>query len=126
MPVHFGQVRGRAADRGLEDRKHIVEERGLLVIVFDQVQERFRPAAGGVHAHVPDLDVGAGAEEGHGAEEFPAADQADPVAVHPALADVVQVVVQQELVGGGDQLEIAEVGEEIRLHGGKAHTGVSF
>ena len=45
----------------------------------------------------------------------------DAIPVDPSPFDILDIIVNDKTITGGDQLEIADVGKQIRLHDPKFH-----
>ena len=73
-----------------------------------------------VYQRVADQCERAGVLDGDGEERRLSVDQ-QPVTVDPTLLDVGDVVVDDEAIYGVNQLEVADVRKQIRLHDGELH-----
>src|SRR5256885_11154419 len=101
-----------------DERKSPLEMRRTPVRLPDLVQQSGFLEVGG-YLPVPDVQ-GIGIFLERDGKHRILSVQEKAVAVDPAFFGVLDVVVDDEQVGGIDQLEISDIGKEIRLHDGQA------
>src|ERR1700740_3466806 len=102
----------------LDERKRALEIGRAPVGFPDLVQQLGFPEVGG---YLPVADVqGIGILLERDGKNRILPVEEKTVAVDPAFLGVLDVVVDDEQVGGLDQLEVPDIGKEIRLHDGQA------
>ena len=117
------QVALGIAEDVLEQRTRLRVERRLAVRPREPGQQRRRLVGVGDLA-LADIQVVRGLGEREG-EHHVLAVLEEPVAVDPALLGVLDVVVDDELVHGREQLEVPDVREQVRLHDRELHAARS-